>query len=469
MKPETVICPRWMWFALGGIAVVLAGWPQPTQAYITAPVQTIGQLCSWSTYVTEVRVEKISKEKGIIIYRKVRDLKGKYPRETIRHVFDLKNTPAHQGTGAVPVRPDETDWKYALDWAEVGKTAVVVALKYDPYGDFGHTYIDGMWYATMCPKRDWDLFYAIYSEPALLMRWHCGSPAQLVPGIEKMLAGKEAVLPVLVEGSKQELRQGRGKIKGLKVSLTVHDYNPQRDLVANWVDKGMVPSLIKSLKDANRETKVKAARELGSVGPEAKEAVPHLLPLAQGKDDELRTAALIALEQVGAESKPALPLFLAAIKEGDPLVRQSAIRALGKFGPQAKAALPDLETLLIKSEGADRMEIAEALVRIDSENKPALSILTAGLKDSSREMRIKTTEMLAQMGPAARGAIFALAEVVRNDGSGTVRMRAADALAAMGPDAKSARPALEAALADPRMAQRPEVLAKIKEVQGRLK
>ena len=172
-------------------------------------MQTLGQLCGWSTYVTEVRVEKVSKEKGIIIYRKVRDLKGKYPRDTIRHVFDLKNTPAHQGSGAVPVRPDETDWKHAIQWAEPGKTAVVVALKYDPYGDFGHTYIDGLWYATMCPKRDWDLFYAIYSTPALLSRWHCGTPAQLVPALEAVLGGKEAVVPVLAEGSKEDLRLGR--------------------------------------------------------------------------------------------------------------------------------------------------------------------------------------------------------------------------------------------------------------------
>ena len=51
----------------------------------------------------------------------------------------------------MPIRPDEKDWQYALQWAEPGKTAVMFTLKYDPYGDFGHTYIDGCWYATMCP------------------------------------------------------------------------------------------------------------------------------------------------------------------------------------------------------------------------------------------------------------------------------------------------------------------------------
>jgi len=71
--------------------------------------------------------------------------------------------------------------------------------------------------------------------------------------------------------------------------------------------------------------------------------------------------------------------------------------------------------------------------------------------------------------PTATAAIAVLAETVGNDASGTVRMRAADALAQMGPDAKSVRPALKAALTDPRMAQRPEVLAKITEVCNKLK
>src|SRR5262245_43672298 len=81
-------------------------WVAPAQAYITTPVVTLGAALSDSTYVTVVRVEKVSREKGIIIYRKVRDLKGKYPRDTFRHAFDLKNTPAHKGQGDVPVRPD---------------------------------------------------------------------------------------------------------------------------------------------------------------------------------------------------------------------------------------------------------------------------------------------------------------------------------------------------------------------------
>jgi len=558
----------------GCMLAALVAWmalePSPAPAYITAPVQTLGQLCGWSTYVTEVRVEKVSKEKGIIVYRKVRDLKGKYPRETIRHVFDLKNTPQHKGSGSVPVRPDATDWTHAMQWAEVGKTAVVVALKYDPYGDFGHTYIDGLWYATMCPARDWDLFYAIYSEPALLSRWHCGSPAVLIPGIEKMLAGKEAVLPVIAEGTREDLRNGKAKLKGLKVSLKIQDYQPQRDGVPTWADAEMVASLVKALEAPNRASRASAVRELALIGPEAKDAVSGLLTVAQGKDDELRVAAVTALGQIGPPAKAALPAFLAALGDANPLLRRSAVRALGRLGTDAKTAAPTLVALLAKAEVADRFEIAEALFRIDpatnasftalsgllkdpdaeirlkavailAENgaaaktaepalaellkdpdpalrlrtaellvpsglatsqvvaatasifedpksdkatriragttlgqlaakaQPAVPALTKAMKDPDRDLRILSAEVLARIGPAAQAAIPTLAEIVGNDGSGTVRMRAADALAAIGPAARTARPALEAALNDPRMAQRPEVLAKIREVQGKLK
>jgi hypothetical protein len=193
-------------------------------------VQTLGQLCN-STYITVVRVDKVSKERGVIIYRKVADLKGKYPRDTIRHVFDLKNTPQHKGSGDVPVRPDEKDWKYAVNWAEPGKTAVVFALKYDPYGDFGHTYIDGCWYATMCPQRDWDFWYSIYTDPSVLGRWHCGRPEELVNAVKEMLAGKETFVPVLASGTKDELRTGKAKIQGLRVSLRMGAPDPKRDIV----------------------------------------------------------------------------------------------------------------------------------------------------------------------------------------------------------------------------------------------
>ena len=71
----------------------------------------LGKIIAESTNVVVMRVEKVDKEKNLIIYRKVRDLKGKHPTDVIKHNI---------GRGGFNPR----EWQYPMDWAEVGKTAV---------------------------------------------------------------------------------------------------------------------------------------------------------------------------------------------------------------------------------------------------------------------------------------------------------------------------------------------------------
>lgn len=310
----------------------------PALAYITYPVATLGRLTE-STYITVIRVENVSREKGVIIYRKVRDLKGKYPKDVIKHVFDLKNTPAHKGPGDVPIRLNEKDWQYALQWAEAGKTAVMFTLKYDPYGDFGHTYVDGLWYASMCPRRDWEFWYAIYADPALLSRWHCGTPTELVSAVETMLAGKTAILPVLVGGTRDDLRAGRGKTQGLRVAVAIRDYNPGRDLVVQASEKVAVPYLIKLLQDPNRDSRVLACRELGALGPDAKDAVPTLAEAVRNDaSGTVRMCAADALVRIGPESKIALPALEAALKDQRLAKRPEVVTKIGEAYKKLKAS-----------------------------------------------------------------------------------------------------------------------------------
>lgn len=325
------------WFLPITILAAAACLPPPAEAYITVPVPTLGAAVADSTYATVVRVEKVSVEAGVIVYSKVRDLKGKYPRDKIRHVFDLKNTPQHKGSGDVPVRPNEKDWRHALTWAAPGKTAVMLSRKYDPFGDFGHTYIDGCWYATMCPARDWDLWYAIYADANLLKQWHAGTPVPLVAAVEALASGRDAVTPVMATGDRDVLRAGKATFTGHRHGLAVRDYNPGRDRLPWPLDAATVPGLLK------------------------------------------------------------------------------------------------------------------------------------GLSDPSRDERARTARTLGLYGSAAKGAVSALAEVVRNDPSGTARIAAADALAAIGPEAKAALPALESARADPRMAGRKDVHDKLVDAIGRLR
>jgi hypothetical protein len=444
--------------------LLLAAWPSPAGAYITAPVQTLGQLCG-STYITLVRVEKFSREKGVIIYRKVRDLKGTYPREQIRHAFDLKNTPLHKGPGDVPVRPDDVDWRYALDWAEVGKTAVCFTLKYDPYGDFGHTYIDKCWYATMCPARDWDFWWSIYSDPALLTRWHCGTPAHLSAAVEQMLAGKTAVVPTLVQGTRDDLRQGRGSIQGLKVGTQIQDYNPVRDRVSDVLFKEL-PAVLKDLESPDPRVRLEALADILLAGPEARSALPKVQALIEDANEELRLAALRALGRIDPENASIVSGATPFLKHPDPGRRLLAAEILVRSGKASDPVVAAAAALLESPDPELRRRAAALLVRVPAAAKPAITVLVKLLTDPGKDVRILAAETLGGIG--AEAAAAALAQTVRSDPSGTVRMRASEALGKFGPAAKAVRPALEAALLDPAMAKRPEVLDKIRETLGKL-
>jgi HEAT repeat protein len=384
---------------LGGL--LAAAWPPTAGAYITAPVPTLGELCG-STYITLVQVEKFSKEKGVIIYRKVRDLKGTYPRDQIRHAFDLKNTPLHQGPGDVPVRPDDVDWRYALDWAEVGKTAVVFSRKYDPYGDFGHTYIDKCWYATMCPARDWDFWWSIYSDPALLGRWHCGTPAQLAAAVDLVLAGKTAVVPTLVQGSRDEFRQGKGRIQGLRVGTQIQDYNPERDRVADFLLKDLA-AIQKDLESPDRARRLEGLHAAATAGSEARAALPKVLPLTEESDEELRLAALAALQRMDPENARIVAGAAPFLKHADPERRIRAVELLiaAPAGSTPKDLLPAAAALLELPDPELRRRSALALGRLGTAATPAVGVLAKLLQEPDRELRLQAAEALGQIGGEA--------------------------------------------------------------------
>src|SRR5436189_6451162 len=90
-------------------AAALCCLPRPAEAYIDGGPATLGGLCVMSSHIMVVKIEKCSEANRVLIYRKVADLKGKYPRDSIRHVFGASH-------GAKPE---------VLKQAEIGKTASV--------------------------------------------------------------------------------------------------------------------------------------------------------------------------------------------------------------------------------------------------------------------------------------------------------------------------------------------------------
>src|SRR5690348_6775550 len=135
----------------------LVSWgTHPTYAYVEAP-HSLGTVVQLSTNVMVLRVEKVDKEKNLIIYRKVQDLKGKHPTDVIKHNI---------GRGGFNPR----EWQYPMEWAEAGKTAI-----FFHNGGASETCIGTYWYQAYAQGEWWGLSHG---EPFLL-RSFCGKPEKL--------------------------------------------------------------------------------------------------------------------------------------------------------------------------------------------------------------------------------------------------------------------------------------------------
>src|SRR5262249_30584385 len=193
------------------VLVIMGSWPQPAPAYIGGPPATLGMMCNWSTHVITVKVERVDKDKGVIIFRKLVDHKGKWPSAVIRQTI-----PA-----GLPER------QRIFEWADVGKTTAMFALERYRWS---HTYIDSLWYASN--TNDWQWWNVSHGEP-ILMRTYSGKPERLIGAASSIVANKEVVVPCLTDGSPEELRLKKTKVQRLKASLKLLDYNPRRDF-AGW-------------------------------------------------------------------------------------------------------------------------------------------------------------------------------------------------------------------------------------------
>lgn len=201
-------------------SIVLAVWPQYSRAYITNNPATFGLLCSIPPHVSEARIEKVSLEKGVIIFRKIRDLKGKYPLDVIKHSIGKSHWPQHT--------PDMQ--REVMQRAVVGKTAIFFHGYTNGHANDINVYLDdGYWYAVAGHgEPDWCY---LYSDQPVLLRLYCGSKERLKSAVREVVAGKEVVVPCLADGTVDQLRRGAAKTHQLRASLQLKDYNLKRDFV----------------------------------------------------------------------------------------------------------------------------------------------------------------------------------------------------------------------------------------------
>ena len=187
-------------------------------AYIDVPPATLGKTCDWSTDIVQARVESVDRVKNVIVWKKCREYKGKWRGTDV----------IRQTVNALP-EPHRTA---VLKWAEPGKMTVMFAL--ESYR-WSHTYINNLWYAST--TTDWTQWNGDHIEPVLL-RTYCGRTNKLQAVVDSILAGKEVVVACL--GDEKDAAAGR--VRGMRASLKLLDYNAKRDF-AKWGGDDFTPLL----------------------------------------------------------------------------------------------------------------------------------------------------------------------------------------------------------------------------------
>jgi hypothetical protein len=147
-------------------------------AYIHFPPMTMEKMCKHSQAIRVLRVSKLDKEKGVVIFELVETLKeGKLTSESFKQVL-----PPHI-KGA----------KHVLDWLDDDKRVVMFTIEGGNIA-CGYVCIDELWYSVDHNQRD-DYWLLVRVDPQMSACFH-GKVEELEQVTKDILAGKQVKVPV---------------------------------------------------------------------------------------------------------------------------------------------------------------------------------------------------------------------------------------------------------------------------------
>jgi HEAT repeat protein len=184
--------------------------------------------------------------------------------------------------------------------------------------------------------------------------------------------------------------------------------------------RAAVPVLTEGLGHLSEPVRVDASHNLLWIGPTAAVAVPDLKKVLDDPRPAVRIEAALALVRIDVKrAAGTVPALIEGLKAGELPARRAA-EALAELGPVARAAVPEL----VKHFGATsphlRLYAAEAAARIDPTQAPKAVEVLVGLlqnpKFVSSMIRSYSLGALQRIGPPAKSALPALAELLTDDG-----------------------------------------------------
>jgi hypothetical protein len=185
-------------FRFASVILVMTLCASAAPGYIHFPPMTVPKMCKVSNQIRLLKVEKVRKEKGVIIFEVAQSLKGEKSRITsFKHI----------------IKTDAMGTKPILDWAGEGKMAVlfwIEAIPSHPVGGLGYVFLDGYCYSVHY-NREGTYWAMIRAEPGMSACYH-GSVEQLQGLVKDILDGKKVKIPTRAIDTKEDADKRRAEI-----------------------------------------------------------------------------------------------------------------------------------------------------------------------------------------------------------------------------------------------------------------
>jgi HEAT repeat protein len=186
---------------------------------------------------------------------------------------------------------------------------------------------------------------------------------------------------------------------------------------------------------------------LGTLGPDAKEAIPALGRVL--RDNDQQQFGYIAAHSLAEIGKGSGPELAAAIKDASPRMRETVVLALGNTGAEAQSAAVALAEMLNDTNFNVWNSASNGLQRLGSMAIPALTPI---IEHGTPQARSAATHLVLEANGSIWAAARPLAKMAQADEPGS-RQQAIEALGALRAPGPFAFRALTNALSD----QVPEV------------